>query len=546
MYSGAKKVAPGKPVGATKSNNTKPRSTAKTLHEELMEVKRKESPKVSQTTPENDLSNQERNVNSEDLTEVVAMEPSMGDTPRGDEFVTKMSSLASPMLVRSSPRPSLGGGVLNAARDINAIILEIKDAIESKAAGNLKREVRQDIIDKLHDILVIVLGVVESKSRIEVELERARTTATRDLEMVRSRHNKQLEQHISRYTEVDSTIKTLGKEMKDTRAIIAELSSGSMEMKKAAAEVHEATLEAKIWVKNVEGLAETLAETQKEIQKVKTYAEALSTGVSPLPLREVKRTETATAPAHTVIITSTDKHDTSDVIVTKIRNAIDARTNGVRVDRVRKARDQKVIISCEKKEDIRKVSEKIKNAHTNLKVEEAVNKDPLIIMYNVMAYNTDEDIIISLKQQNRHILGEVPDEDIRMKVKYRKKTRNHLVNHVVMQVSPAVWQRLTAKGKVHIDLQRVTVKDQTPLVQCLRCLKYGHGRKLCTETVDLCSHCGGPHLRETCPERLAGEPPKCYNCFTAEMEKTDHNSFDECCPVRKKWDALSRSRVAYC
>lgn len=116
----------------------------------------------------------------------------------------------------------------------------------------------------------------------------------------------------------------------------------------------------------------------------------------------------------------------------------------------------------------------------------------------------------------------------------------------VLQVSPTVWQRMTEVGKLHIDLQRVTVKDQSPLVQCSKCLGYGHGEKLCTETEDLCSQCAGPHMRSECPARLVGDPPECRNCRTAKHEKYDHNSFDENCPIRKKWDSIARSSVAYC
>lgn len=150
-----------------------------------------------------------------------------------------------------------------------------------------------------------------------------------------------------------------------------------------------------------------------------------------------------------------------------------------------------------------------------------------------------------MKSQNENI-GDVKTEDFRASVRYRRKARNPQENHVVLQVSPQIWQRLTAARKMHVDLQRVSVQDQPPLVQCTRCLGYGHGRKLCRESVEVCSHCAGPHLRAECPSYLVGELPTCQNCQAAKYDKTDHHSFFADCPIRKRWDTIARTSVAYC
>ncbi|CAK1553848.1 unnamed protein product [Leptosia nina] len=138
------------------------------------------------------------------------------------------------------------------------------------------------------------------------------------------------------------------------------------------------------------------------------------------------------------------------------------------------------------------------------------------------------------------------EEEERIIVRYRRRTRNPHANHVVLQVPPKMWQNITEAGKVHIDLQRVVAMDQTPLVQCSRCLGYGHGRRLCKEEQDTCSHCGGPHKKEACPDHQNGIKPSCINCGRAGIERANHNAFEQECPVRKKWDRLARAAVAYC
>ncbi|XP_039764351.1 uncharacterized protein LOC120636856 [Pararge aegeria] len=249
---------------------------------------------------------------------------------------------------------------------------------------------------------------------------------------------------------------------------------------------------------------------------------------------------------HSLIVSSVDAHDTSDDVIVKIRTAVSAKISGLRVDRLRKVRDQKVVLGCQTQEELAKVADKLRSGNPTLLIEEKANKDPLIIIKNVLSYNTDEDITGALKNQNAHLLAGIPEGNYRAVVRYRRKARNPLECHAVLQVSPSVWQNLTQAGKVHVDLQRVQVEDQSPLIQCTRCLSYGHGRKLCTEAADQCSHCTGPHLRRDCPHWMAGEKATCRNCQAAKLDKLDHDTFDKECPIRKKWDRLARLSVAYC
>ncbi|XP_050672170.1 uncharacterized protein LOC126970360 [Leptidea sinapis] len=118
----------------------------------------------------------------------------------------------------------------------------------------------------------------------------------------------------------------------------------------------------------------------------------------------------------------------------------------------------------------------------------------------------------------------VVEEEQIMEIRFRRRCRNPHVNHIVMRVAPKLWQRVTAEGSVHIDLKRSTVEDFSPVIQCTRCLGFGHGRRNCKEANSLCSHCGGPHLRHDCPHYIVGEQPCCLNCRSAGLEKTDHGA----------------------
>lgn len=266
-----------------------------------------------------------------------------------------------------------------------------------------------------------------------------------------------------------------------------------------------------------------------------TYADALAGRKNPVNQK----------PNHTLIITSTEEEDSSEDVLDKVRKAIDAKEGGICVDRVRKAKNQKVVISCNSEENLRKVTEKIQ-ATRNLQAEKATNKDPLVIVRDVLAYNTDEEVVAAIRKQNGYLVRDIPDEEYRAVVKYRRRARNPLENHVILQVSPKVYQALVTVGAIYIDMQKRVVRDQSPLIQCTICLGFGHGKKLCTETQSLCSHCSGPHLRAECPIRAAGELAACRNCNLAKLDKVNHNAFDFECPIKKKWDSLARTSVAYC
>ena len=173
------------------------------------------------------------------------------------------------------------------------------------------------------------------------------------------------------------------------------------------------------------------------------------------------------------------------------------------------------------------------------------NKNPLVVLKDVFLDSGDDEMVNALYAQNKDIFTGLPHEEMEINIKYKKRTRNPRTAHVIIQVRPKVWQRMTEAGALYLDLQRVRVEDQSPLIQCTKCLAFGHGRKFCTESVDRCSHCGGPHLREKCADFTAGNEPQCCNCSHSRLQKTDHNAFSTDCPVRKKWDYLARTHTAY-
>lgn len=88
-------------------------------------------------------------------------------------------------------------------------------------------------------------------------------------------------------------------------------------------------------------------------------------------------------------------------------------------------------------------------------------------------------MIKALRTQNAGLFSELAADDDKFKIRYRKAARNPLMCHIIAQMSPKLWCRITEASAVYVYIQLVRVEDQSPLVQCLSCLGYGHSSRLC-------------------------------------------------------------------
>lgn len=316
--------------------------------------------------------------------------------------------------------------------------------------------------------------------------------------------------------------------------------------KQVATSVTVGTDEIKTITSKIDEHAKVVERTLQAVHDhLEQYASSVESHIRSYASVAAEKPTTRPNTLQSVVITSKNKADTGEELLNKIRNGIEARTGWIKVERVRKTKDKKVILGFGSTQERDKAKKKLEERVSGLVVEEVRNKDPLVVLKGVMSDLTDEDIVSALRNQNRDLFDGLGHGDDRLSVKYRKKNRNPHIAHVILSTSPALWNRITGTGIVSIDLQMVRAQDQSPLVQCTRCLGYGHSRKYCKEKADHCSHCGGQHLSSGCTKRQGGVPPTCKNCSSAKLQKVDHNAFSENCIIRRRWDELARSSVAY-
>ncbi|CAD0204056.1 unnamed protein product [Chrysodeixis includens] len=401
-------------------------------------------------------------------------------------------------------------------------------------SGNLRRDIKATVTEALQNLARLVKeaemarkqGEENNTDRIDIPIKEKTVNASEKEDSRVKENEARLAVLIEEHSKL---LKEHQKEMEELRKTIHKSEE------KVKEDMNDREEKANKYIMEIGKMTEELSRQNEE---KRTYAGVLA--------GPPKISATSTLSTHTVVVTSQDEMETGEEVLQKIRTAVNAKEEGIRVDKIRKGKDRKIIIGCVTKEEIGRVRERIEKAGTNLVVEEVTNKDPLVILMEVLKVNTNEDVLKGLRNQNSHLLKGLKEEDDRIEVKYRKRARNLLTDHVVLKVSPEIWRRLTQAKVVHMDLQRIRVADQSPLIQCARCLGYGHTRRLCEASQDTCSHCGGEHLSKDCEGKKDGNSPRCTNCSSANLETVNHSAFSRECPVRRRWEALARAAVQYC
>lgn len=138
---------------------------------------------------------------------------------------------------------------------------------------------------------------------------------------------------------------------------------------------------------------------------------------------------------HSVDIAAKDKEETGEAVLGRVQEAVNAKDGWVTVEKVRKVKNQKIIMGCRTKEDRERVKERLKKAGDHLIVEDMANHDPMLVLRDVFTFNSDGDIIEALRNQNREIFHGLKKEEDRVEVKFRRKARNPLTSSVVLKVS---------------------------------------------------------------------------------------------------------------
>ena len=80
-------------------------------------------------------------------------------------------------------------------------------------------------------------------------------------------------------------------------------------------------------------------------------------------------------------------------------------------------------------------------------------------------------------------------------------------------------------GHLNISTSQIMPDSFIEVIQCYKCLQFGHTVRSCTSNIQLCSKCADTHSHKLCNSRII----KCYNCGE------NHTAVHATCPRRKRY-----------
>ena len=180
-----------------------------------------------------------------------------------------------------------------------------------------------------------------------------------------------------------------------------------------------------------------------------------------------------------------------------------------------------------------------------LKAEPAKQRRPLLILKGISRDVREDDVVGLIGRQNPGL--QLADGDVRKRF-VRRNRKDDLYN-VVLEVSAGVRVRMLESGRLAVDHQRVHVSDFSSVVQCYKCLGFGHTRAKCTSDVQRCSHCSSEgHDFASCPDKADDSKLKCHNCATSGRRTSDvqHSATSaKKCPHFKAMEKRIQARTDY-
>lgn len=110
---------------------------------------------------------------------------------------------------------------------------------------------------------------------------------------------------------------------------------------------------------------------------------------------------------------------------------------------------------------------------------------------------------------------------------------------IVCRVSPKLRAEIIRRGNViKIENRSCPIKDRVHVLQCGKCLGFGHKTKVCRREAVICTHCAGEHRWMDCPDMMEKDKLCCSNCQAAsgagnvsDEISTKHSARSHHCPV---------------
>lgn len=155
--------------------------------------------------------------------------------------------------------------------------------------------------------------------------------------------------------------------------------------------------------------------------------------------------------------------------------------------------------------DLLKMKDSSELSKMDLKIEQETKLNPRLIMHGVpcglyVREVEDQIVALNVKKEDRS----------KEKIIYMFPIKNNrATTSCIVEVTPEIRNMLLKERHIYINYSVCSLSDHVRVLQCFKCLAFGHFAKNC-KSAALCGHCAGNHELKDCTKRM--ETATCGNC----------------------------------
>lgn len=247
-----------------------------------------------------------------------------------------------------------------------------------------------------------------------------------------------------------------------------------------------------------------------------------------------------------LFVKSTDENTN---VMKEVCNNVNPNELNIRVNNTRPIKGG-ILINCENNDSLDKLKRAVKDKFGDRLSVSVPNKfNPRILLSNVTKdlNCTNQQLVEDIKMNNPELQEILSEDSIKVVTKLTRK----FSQSIVLEVSPALRNKIISTGFLYIKWQRCTVADYYNVTRCFRCSRYGHVRKDCKQPNPTCKTCGGDHESQECNN---SQQSRCINCCNFNARKkgngidvsVDHvaSDYNSCYYYKYQLDIL-KSKISY-
>lgn len=237
-------------------------------------------------------------------------------------------------------------------------------------------------------------------------------------------------------------------------------------------------------------------------------------------------------------------------VSSKTRQVVEEKINpsslGVGVSRVKYVRSGGVAIKCSGAQDVKNLCDNMKrHLGQDYEVQVPEKKNPKIKIINIEKdLLNDQEVLLEKIILQNSITTPTEKRVLKIVNSYENKRGKTCVT---LEVDSATYEQIKMKDVLYIGWKTCRYIDFVGVIQCYRCWKFGHMKKICKSGQDICPRCSENHELKECQRN----EEVCVNCKHAvevlKITNIDfhHTATSKNCEAYKRILGELKQRVNY-